>query len=146
MLPVIYSPFSLCFVILVHSRFLHNRMTRRALSGVDGVYVINLARRPDRLQAFKSSSGLRDNEFHRFDAIDGSTLVWNPELQRLFGHNDFNSRAAVVACTLSHYTIWQHIAETSDELHLVFEDDATFVDGWIQLWNSEYAPHLPANR
>lgn len=121
-------------------------MTRRALKGLDGVYVINLKRRADKLQQFRHLSGLRDNEFHVFEAVDGHALVWNAEIDALFRNNTYGSRSGVVGCALSHYRLWQHIASTNDELHLIFEDDAEFVEDWVDKWNNEFYADLPADR
>ncbi len=109
--------------------------------------MINLKRRPDRLEQFKKSSGLKDDNFERFDAFDGATLTWNNEIDRLFSKNNFGSRSAHIGCALSHYHVWRRIASTTGEMHLVFEDDAVFVaDGWVDLWNTAIAPDLPLDR
>ena len=56
---------------------------RSPLRGIDGIYVINLARRPDRLQTFRDRSGLHIDQFHVLSAVDGNAIPrWNSELQR----------------------------------------------------------------
>ena len=107
--------------------------------------MINLKRRPDRLNRFKLLSGLEDTEFELFEAIDGKKLTWNDELQRLFKNNNFESLAGVVGCCLSHFNVWKQIASTENQLHLVFEDDANFEKDWIEKWNLEYFPDLPSS-
>ncbi len=79
-------------------------------------------------------------------AIDGKTIKWTPKLGHLFRNNNFNYQAGVVGCALSHYELWQHIASTDNELHLIVEDDAIFGENWIEKWNQNYFPELPANR
>ena len=121
--------------------------SRKPLLGVDGMYVINLNKRVDRLAKFKASSGLDDDEYHRFAAIDSTALTWTDEIHRLFHRNRYgSSRGGIIGCALSHYSLWKHIASTNGELHLVLEDDAEFVEGWIDKWNYEYYPSLPKNR
>ena len=125
------------------SDVLNNTATRQPLKGIDGIYVINLDRRPDRLQSFKERSGLVDADFHRFSAVDGKRLKWTPEINDLFRNNNFGWQAARIGCALSHYTLYQHIASTEDELHLVLEDDAQFIDNWMDVWNNDIYPDLP---
>ena len=107
---------------------------------------MNLNRRADRLAKFKASSGLQEDEYHRFEAFDGKTLTWNDDIQRLFHSNRYGSSRGIIGCALSHYSLWKHIASTNGELHLVLEDDAEFVGGWIDKWNYEYYPSLPMDR
>lgn len=128
-----------------HSKYLTYNATRSKLSKVDGVYVVNLKRRPDRLETFKKLSGLEDEDFHLFEAIDGKSLSWNPELERIFKNNRYGSANGVVGCAMSHYSLWKHIATTKNQLHLILEDDAIFKQGWLKKWNREYAPDLPRN-
>ena len=127
------------------SDVLNNTATRQPLKGIDGIYVINLDRRPDRLQSFKERSGLGDADFHRLSAVDGKTLTWSQDIHYLFRQNRFKWHAARIGCALSHYTLYQHIASTEDELHLVLEDDAQFIDNWMDVWNSKMFDHLPAD-
>ena len=80
------------------------------------------------------------------NAIDGRTIKWTPKLGHLFRNSDFNYQVGNVGCTLSHYELWQHIASTDNELHLILEDDAIFGENWIEKWNQEYYPELPNDR
>ena len=51
-----------------------------------------------------------------------------------------------VGCALSHYTLYQHIANASTPgLHLVLEDDGEFVKDWVKKWNFYYYPELPSD-
>jgi GR25 family glycosyltransferase involved in LPS biosynthesis len=49
------------------------------------------------------------------------------EINHLFRNNDFNFRRGMIGCALSHMSLWQQIAEGSDDLMLIVEDDTTFV-------------------
>ena len=85
------------------------------------------------------------NQYHRFAGIDGKKLTWTPEINALFKNNKYNSTAGRVGCALSHLTLWRHIASTKNQLHLVLEDDALFLDDWQAKWNREYSRLLPPN-
>jgi len=128
-----------------HSEFVNNTATLKPLRGIDGVHVINLDRRPDRLESFMERSGLKPEEFNRFRAFDGKEIRWNPEIDRLFRANKFGSRAARIGCALSHLALYRHIASTENELHLILEDDALFEDRWIEKWNQQYSRVLPSD-
>ena len=111
-------------------------MTSQRLAGLDGVYVINLQRRPDRLAQFKLSSGLKTGEFHRHHATDVTDIAWSSEMQSVFG--DIH----VAGLALSHYQVIKHIATTKKQLHLILEDNAVFAEKWIDKWN-QMQPLVP---
>ena len=98
------------------------------------VYVINLARRPDRrekVRATFATVGWYDTsgDYSFYEAIDGQTLAVTPEISHLFAGNDFNSRGGFIGCALSHYRIWQKIAnEPEGSRAIVFEDDIEIPD------------------
>ncbi len=129
--------------MIAHSKFLRYNATSNPLSGISGVYVINLKRRPDRLETFKKLSGLTEDEFHLFEAVDGRTLSWTPQIARIFENNKFKSRASEIGCGLSHLQLWRHIASRKRGLHLILEDDAIFAPNWVKKWNKQYFPLLP---
>ena len=86
------------------------------------------------------------DEFHTFAAYDGTQLEWSDELEAIITrYNRYNSRASVAGCALSHLALWTHIATTKGEYHLIMEDDAMPVAGWIDRWNSEYYYAMPLN-
>jgi GR25 family glycosyltransferase involved in LPS biosynthesis len=94
------------------------------------VIVINLKRRADRKHAMETQLkqiGFSDVTF--FEAVDGSQLILNEPLVRLFQGNDFGSRKGVIGCALSHFYLWQKIAKgdyRESDVYLVLEDDVTF--------------------
>ena len=95
--------------------------------GID-IVVINLDRRPDRLERFREQAA-RHNlpPYRRIAAVDGQHLVLTDELRHLFRENDFNYRRAVIGCALSHLEVWRSVRQVT----LVFEDDVELVDAFV---------------
>jgi hypothetical protein len=50
-----------------------------------------------------------------------------------------------MGCALSHFTLWHHIARTNDQQHLILEDDAMFIEDFVDTWNSKYYYGFPLN-
>lgn len=97
------------------------------------IAVINLDRRPDRIDYLYKHSSLI---FRKFAAIDGEHLSKHyfefPELldtirnqPRVFGE---------VGCSLSHYSLWkQHLERPNEcEYMLIFEDDVIFTEHSVE--------------
>jgi len=117
--------------------------SRKPLQSIDGAYVINLSRRPDRLQRFMANSSFSRESVHVFDAFDGQALKWSSGIETLFGTNKFNDARGMIGCALSHFAIWRHIATTENEFHAIFEDDAIFVEDFVAQWNARHSYALP---
>ena len=115
-------------------------------------YCINLDRRPERWQRFKtlSPSELKIERFSAIDAKDwrkgflGEPLDYI-ESKMKFPCNSGGEITGSTACFLSHYRIWKNILNDKtikeDELIFIFEDDADFVDNWYSLFK-EYISGL----
>nr|CDS30408.1 procollagen galactosyltransferase 2 [Hymenolepis microstoma] len=109
-----------------------------SLLGFDQIYLINLERRPDRLQ--KMNYALREQgiKVQLLKATDGRELnpdiirAWN--ITQLSGYADpYHKRAlkyGEIGCFLSHYRIWQDMIEHDYERILILEDDLRFVPGF----------------
>lgn len=115
-------------------------------------YVINLPRRPDRLEAFKKRIGNRlGTDLYVFPAYDGMQL--NPKIplkQQIFpehfdsafsyevdkGWRDpFHRRRLTrgeIGCFLSHYALWQMAAKENKHI-LILEDDVEIVKDFDNL-------------
>lgn len=112
------------------------------LQGIAHIHVVNLDRRPERLAKFHAGP-LKPHHTNRFPAVDKMDLVRTGPIVRMFERSDYNYRRGIVACALSHYALWRHIARTTNQVHLVLEDDATFQPGFVHAWNDRYAYALP---
>jgi glycosyltransferase involved in cell wall biosynthesis/GR25 family glycosyltransferase involved in LPS biosynthesis len=117
--------------------------------------VINLERRPDRLEKFREDATVAGiNEFNVFKAFDGKTIELTDEMTELFHvatkdnyvgkrvprHHQYN--AAVFAVAFGHYTLWKNIANdpnaSDNDAYVVFEDDISFVDDFNTKWNNTF--------
>lgn len=91
--------------------------------------VINLDRRPDRMENFTKQRALAAPELPvvRTSAVDGRSLVATKFLSHLFRGNDFGFRRGVVGCALSHLELWQRLlSDPAVEGYLILEDDVIF--------------------
>jgi GR25 family glycosyltransferase involved in LPS biosynthesis len=100
------------------------------------VYVINLPRRPERLDNFKksfSNSDISDIDLKVISAVDGSDLSqiegFTPEsTMRIVktGKRSANDELTpgMIGCYLSHYKTYEEFLKTDKMYALIFEDDA----------------------
>eukprot|EP00069_Balaena_mysticetus_P002483 bmy_04091T0 len=110
-----------CFrVPMVHSTFL--------------VFVISLARRPDRRERMLSSLWEMEISGRLVDAVDGrmlnSSVMRRLGVDLLPGYQDpYSGRTLTkgeVGCFLSHYSIWEEVVARGLAQVVVFEDDVRF--------------------
>ncbi|CDS37514.1 procollagen galactosyltransferase 2 [Echinococcus multilocularis] len=116
------------------------KLPEPSLLGFDQIYLINLKRRPDRLE--KMNYALREQgvKAKLVRATDGREL--NPEIikqwniTQLSGYADpYHKRAlkyGEIGCFLSHYRIWQDMLVNDYERILILEDDLRFVPGFVR--------------
>jgi FkbM family methyltransferase len=109
-----------------------SRPVHRAVAGVDKIWLINLRRRLDRLEKFKSSHPEIARRIRVLDAYDGRTLKLTPKIARLFSPNEFGWNKAIMGCSLSHLELWQQLANEPDEnaRYLILEDDVKLEPDW----------------
>jgi hypothetical protein len=107
------------------------------LSGVfDRVVIINLARRPERLERFRR--GLQDWPFkppERFEAVDGSTVA---------APAGWDKGAGAWGCMLSHRAVVESAIRDRVGSLLVLEDDATPVPHFALL-AEEFLTNVPGD-
>ena len=118
---------------------------RPVLPGISEVRLINLKRRPDRLEKFRTAHPDWNHRAIICDAVDGRALTLTPALASLFKPNDFMWKKAVMGCALSHLKIWKSIAENNTiENCLVLEDDVLFKPEFLAVMGKA-AAHIPAD-
>jgi GR25 family glycosyltransferase involved in LPS biosynthesis len=104
-------------------------------TGIDDAYVINLDRRADRMEKFKTTHPDLDRA-HRFSAFEGSKLQLTDKIARLFQPHDFNWKKPVMGCALSHLSLWTQLLSEPDDIntYLIMEDDAKLSPVWREAW------------
>lgn len=101
--------------------------------GIDTTCIINLDRRADRMVRGKFS-----RKALRFPAIDGRTLKLTPDIVRMFSASKINWRKGVMACALSHISLWMKLCADKPDIqtYLILEDDAVLNEECIPLLNT----------
>jgi len=87
-------------------------------------YILNMEKRLDRWQ--KMEEELKPYSvlnYQRFDAVDGSKLKTNAQLQRIFDGNDYNMRVGLVGCAMSHIKLFTQIINSDYDNFVILEDD-----------------------
>jgi len=96
------------------------------------VAVINLDRRPDRMEYLYKHSPVA---FRRFSAIDGQNLssIYYKFPELLDTIRGQHRVLGEVGCSLSHYSLWkEHAEKPITDYLLVFEDDVMFSDQTLE--------------
>ena len=91
----------------------------------NNVWVINLARHPDRWKKTNNrlkNIGIRANKWL---ATDSKSKKLIDEYNKIF---DSKRTISEVACYKSHYSLWQHLYDTNVDTALIFEDDIIFAN------------------
>lgn len=100
------------------------------------VYVINLARRPDRRAFMQQQADRLGLAFDYIDAVDARTDAPDfAEIEVRAGLHGRISRGDL-ACTLSHRKFWRQFLETGEPYAVVLEDDAILADDCAQFFAS----------
>ncbi|KAI6244066.1 Glycosyltransferase 25 family member [Aphelenchoides fujianensis] len=120
--------------VALHSAALPPWTPQPTTFGFDRVLVVNLERRPERMQRMERVMRTLGIEFTRFDATDGRLLTERElaPIHELPGYLDpFHKRPlkrGEIGCFLSHYRIWTEIVDEELDRALVFEDDIRFTE------------------
>jgi GR25 family glycosyltransferase involved in LPS biosynthesis len=93
------------------------------------IKIVNLEKRVDRKEAMiekLKNANITNYEFIK--GIDGSNLLPDKYLYKLFFNNDFNYRRGFIGCALTHYALWKNLLNDCDnDYYIILEDDIEFV-------------------
>lgn len=90
-------------------------------------FIVNLDRRPDRMERLLSSPTFPNFKYIRFPAIDGKKLQPTEQLQRLCDGNDYNMQEGMIGCMLSHIVLYTEILRLPQSIFCILEDDVEFL-------------------
>jgi GR25 family glycosyltransferase involved in LPS biosynthesis len=110
----------------------------RDTSLIDKTYMINLDTRQDRLESFTKVHP--DIKLTRISAVNGKELKMTDALYQLCKNNTFQWKKSVIACALSHISVWSKIVKDNATYTLILEDDVRFKPGW-----QNYVKDIPAD-
>lgn len=109
-------------------------------------FCITLERRMDRWKRFQDQSGIDRLNVKRFVGVDGKTLDISADKRvsaftkrNIFtksrrSHEELDSTGGV-GCALSHIAVWQWLADSDQEMALIFEDDAVIPPNFVDRAN-----------
>jgi collagen beta-1,O-galactosyltransferase len=115
----------------------HIPIIKNSQLGLEAVYVINLARRPERRSRMSAILDELGYSYTIFNAVDGRELN-DSYVENVLGIKYMDTRIDVlvannnkmlmgeVGCFLSHYTIWKKILKENLKTVLILEDDVNF--------------------
>ena len=84
----------------------------------------------------KNNKEIEQLNIERFNAVDGQKLKPNLQLQQIFENNDFNMRAGMVGCAMSHISLYiQLLQDQETDNYLILEDDVEFTNNFCKKLN-----------
>lgn len=116
------------------------------LPGIDDAFLINLDKRADRLERFKTNHPELKDRVTRVAAWDGRATQLTEDLANLFRPNDFFWKKSVMGCALSHLgLVWKLVNDhASIQNYLILEDDVKFKPGALAVL-AQAMKHAPAD-
>lgn len=141
--------FTTLLIMIISMFYMLANVKKESKNIFNEIYIVNLERRPDRLNRFLeyyNKSDLQNYSVNKFNAVDGSKIdvdtVPLTELARLemkqletmgFRYKHYQLTKGAIGCYLSHVKIWEHIVDHDYEMVLVFEDDARPPPNFLKL-------------
>ena len=105
---------------------IENNMETNELNKLFKTFVINLKRRPDRLNDFynKNKHVLNFLNIEVEEAVDGEEIVLNQKMRKIFHTSDAMFRKGIMGCAFSHMKLWGKLVNDKiHDMYLVLEDD-----------------------
>lgn len=102
------------------------------------VYVINLARRPERMRYMQEQLAKAGVAYERVDAVDGARLS-RSECKSLARHfrwwcaRGYMPRAGEIGCAMSHRSVWRKMKDAEDRAFCVLEDDVSVSERFAEM-------------
>jgi glycosyl transferase family 25 len=101
------------------------------------IYLINLARRPDRLATMLTMASSLGLDFERIDAVDACIIEPAAMDRYFFGDGPIGGiGAGDKCCLLSHRLFWERLVASGDGFAVVLEDDAVLTSSAPRILNS----------
>ena len=102
------------------------------------VYVINLARRPERMRYMQEQLAKVGVAYERVDAVDGARLSRSEckSLVRRFRWwcaRGYMPRAGEIGCAMSHRSVWRKMKDAQDRAFCVLEDDVSVSERFAEI-------------
>lgn len=101
----------------------------------DGVFLINLRRRPYRLKEATYELTKAGIKFNVFDAVDGNTFN-DLTIPSEYRGNTKHLKPGAVGCLLSHISLIKYAKEKGLKNILIFEDDVVFSKNFNSFFNT----------
>ena len=102
------------------------------------VFVINLARRPERMRYIAEQLAKAEVAYERIDAVDGAALS-KRELRRLTNRfrwwcaRGYMPRVGEIGCAMSHRNVWRKVLDGDEAACCVLEDDVALSEGFADM-------------
>lgn len=138
---MIWNIFLFVCILIIYVIMIFDMTVKHTTAPFSKVYLINLERRPDRLDKFTSAymaSDMKPYPIIKVKAVDGSTINTNNipltniaklEMKQLettgFRYKHYQLTKGAIGCYFSHMKVWDKILKGDDDNVLIFEDDAT---------------------
>lgn len=104
-------------------------------------FVINLKRRPDRLEQFFKRCPYKQESVEVIYAFDGKNPEQEKEKERkLITRFPKDRQPGAIGCSISHLRIWKRMVNENIPLAMIFEDDCLFDPKFLHIMESLTLP------